>query len=343
VKDDGVEQARRLTAVVVTFNRLEKLQATVLRLLESSPDDLERLVVVDNASNDGTGNWLSGMDDPRLEVLSMAQNLGGAGGFEAGMRHAVARFDPDWLVLMDDDGRPAPGALAAFQGADLSGWDAVAAAVYFPDGRICEMNRPSRNPFWHRDVLRATFLGVLRGRGRSGFHLAPSAYAEAAQQVDVASFVGLFLSRAAIQRAGYPDGSLFVYGEDGLYTLRLSGQGGRIGFLPAIRFEHDCSTLAGDHRFRPLWKVYYYHRNLLFLYRASAGAMFWPALFVVLPKWVLKARHHRGERIRFLRLIGLAVAHGLRRRTGVDHARILRLSEGANNAGSETKRGSDTA
>lgn len=43
--------------------------------------------------------------------------------------------------------------------------------------------------------------------------------------------------------------------------------GGRIVFLQQVRFEHDCSTFAGDRRLRPLWKIYYYHRNLLMLYR----------------------------------------------------------------------------
>ncbi|MFU1684364.1 glycosyltransferase [Phaeobacter piscinae] len=51
--------AGRLVAVVVTYNRLEKLKVTLARLLESPAEDLAALVVVDNASNDGTGDWLA--------------------------------------------------------------------------------------------------------------------------------------------------------------------------------------------------------------------------------------------------------------------------------------------
>lgn len=306
-----------LVAVVVTHNRLAHLQATLGRLLASPPDVLAAVLVVDNASTDGTGAWLAAQGDPRLHVLALADNRGGAGGFEAGMRAAVDRFDPGWIVVMDDDARPEPGALACFAAMDRTGWDGLAAAVRYPDGAICPMNRPLRNPF---------------RRGARGGHLGADAYAAGApvQAVDGASFVGLFLSRAAIDRAGYPDGGLFLYADDGLYTLGLTQGGGRLGFAPAIAFEHDCSTLApGSGRFRPLWKTYYYHRNMVLLYRRMAGPWFWAVLPLVLAKWLLKLRHHPGERRAFLRLMGRAVADGVSGRTARPHGQVLALAGAA--------------
>lgn len=296
----------RLAVVIVTYNRMAQLKITLPAVLAEACD---HIIVVDNGSTDGSRDWLAAQDDPRLQVLLPKENLGGAGGFETGLRFAVAQYDPDWTVVMDDDARPAPGAFAEFRGADLRGWDAVAAAVYYPDGRICDMNRPVLNPFWHtRAFLRTAF-----GGGREGFHLHPADYAKTTPRpVDGSSFVGLFISRGAISRVGYPDGRLFLYGDDGLYTLGLTKTGGRIGFFPQIRFQHDCSTFEpGDGRFRPLWKVYYYHRNLLFLYRLAAGWLFWPALLVVLPKWALKGRSHGGERREFYRLLWRAVRDGI--------------------------------
>ncbi|MFT7592960.1 MAG: GT2 family glycosyltransferase [Paracoccaceae bacterium] len=313
----------RLVAVVVTYNRLDKLRHTLARLLATPVADLDAVVVVNNASDDGTGAWLDGLGDPRLVVHHCAHNSGGAGGFETGMRLVVDRMDPDWVVVMDDDARPLPGAMAAFHALDKDQWEAVAAAVYFPNGEICEMNRPSRNPFWHWTEFRRTLLGG----GRSGFHIMPADYTGPGRAVDVASFVGLFVSRAAIARVGFPDGRLFVYGEDGLYTLGLTAAGGQIGFEPAVQFEHDLSTFEGQRgRFRPLWKVYYYHRNLMLLYHMAAGWMFWPALLVVLPKWLSKVRHHSGDRAAYLRLLGHAVRDGLIGRTGVDHEMVLALA-----------------
>ena len=141
---------QRVVAVVVTYNRLDKLQVTLARLLAEPAAHLAAVVVVDNASTDGTGPWLAEQTgDPRLTVLQSDTNQGGAGGFEWGMRHAVEQLSPDWVLVQDDDARPRPGALAAFHAMDKRLYDAVVAAVYFPSGEICEMNRPSRNPFWH--------------------------------------------------------------------------------------------------------------------------------------------------------------------------------------------------
>ncbi|SDY83510.1 glycosyltransferase [Citreimonas salinaria] len=315
--------AGRLVAVVVTHDRLAALRVTLARLLAAPADALHAVVVVDNASTDGTAAWLAAQDDPRLRVHRLAVNGGGAGGFAAGMALAREAFDPDWIVVMDDDARPEPGALEAFHAANPGRWDAVAAAVYFPDGRICEMNRPSRNPFWHGRAFAATAL-----RGRGGFHLPPGAYAAPDPvEIDVTSFVGFFVSRAGMDRAGLPDPGLFLYGDDGIYTLELRRAGGRMAFLPQVRFEHACGTFGSAQRgrFLPLWKVYYYHRNLLLLYRLAAGpVLFWPAAALVLPKWFAKARHHpASERRAFARLMARAVAHGLARRTGTAHGRVL--------------------
>ncbi len=162
-----------LCAVVVTFNRLDHLQFTLARLISGTAD---HIVVVDNASSDGTNTWLATQDDPRLLVITLPDNRGGAGGFEAGVATARDTFNPDWVVLMDDDARPIRGALTQFR-SKIATLDpdtgAVAAAVVHPDGRLCEINRVSRNPFWNRRLFTNT---LLRGT-RSGFHLADYAFA----------------------------------------------------------------------------------------------------------------------------------------------------------------------
>jgi len=305
-----------IAALVVTHNRPRALSETLSRLLA---EELDRVTVVDNASTDATAEVLAeAARDPRVEVLTLGRNLGGAGGFEHGLRHVSATLDPDWVVVMDDDARPEPGAIAAFRhqlrAGAWDGWDAVAAAVRYPDGRICDMNRPSVNPFWHPRV----FLRTAAGGGRAAFHLPDAAYDGPVRAIDGASFVGLFLSRRAIALGGYPDGSLFIYGDDVLYTLGLSAAGGRIAFAPGIRFEHACSTFArGRKRHDPMWKVYYHHRNLLFVYRRAAGLWFWPVLLLILPKWLAKARHYDGpSRRRFLGLVGRAIRDGLLGRRG---------------------------
>ncbi|MGB5863422.1 MAG: glycosyltransferase [Sulfitobacter sp.] len=315
----------RLVAVVVTHNRLAQLQVTLAQLSAARNEGLDHVIVVDNASTDGTADWLATQLAPGLTVHREQVNGGGAGGFETGMRHAVARFDPDWILVMDDDARPDPGAVVAFLGEDRSDAVAWAAAVYHPDGRICDMNRPTLNPFWHHGMVWRTLAGMLRGRGRDGFHLNSADYLGTAHRaIDSGSFVGLFISRTAMQMAGYPDPSLFIYGDDVLYSLKLRQAGGTIMFDPRVRFEHDFTTMAGpDRQLKPLWKTYYHCRNLMMVYRLAAGPWFWLVLPLVTLKWMLKLRYHGGVRVRYLALLARGVRDGVRGHTDVAHEQVL--------------------
>ena len=305
--------SRRLVAVVVTHDRPDQLMRTV-----------DALLVVDNASKPGSLAAVERIADPRLQFLKLDDNLGGAGGFEAGMRHAMDQLQPDWLVLMDDDAYPEPAALNAFHRLDLTGWDALAAAVRYPDGRLCEMNRPTLNPFQRPGVM----LRALAGGGREAFHLSERDYhGTGLRLVDGASFVGLFISQHVVKDIGFPDGRLFLYADDAIFTQTMTRAGFRLAFAPEIRFVHDSSTFRiGDGRIRPLWKAYYYHRNLIFLYRQAAGFWFWPVMLVYLPRWAARVWKYRGQRRDFLRVFGRAVRDGLGRRTEASHAEIRALA-----------------
>ncbi|GKY86555.1 glycosyltransferase [Sinisalibacter aestuarii] len=316
--------AGRVAAIVVTFQRLPQLTATLERLFATAPEHLAHIVVVDNASADGTGEWLATQDDPRLSVVTLPQNMGGAGGFEAGMRFAVETLDPDWLLVMDDDARPSPGALERFHAVPRGGHEAWAAAVFYPSGNLCEMNRPTRNPFWSPRA----FLGALLS-GRQGFHVSDTDYASgSASQIDAASFVGLFVSRAAVAKVGYPDPSLFIYADDVLYTLGIRKAGGTIAFDPTMRFEHDCeSSQPGRKIYDPVWRAYYHHRNIIFVYRQAAGVLFWPVMLLFLIRWTFLARDYGAKAPAFRTLLRRAIHDGLRGDTSASLGEVKALAQ----------------
>ncbi|PZX13490.1 GT2 family glycosyltransferase [Palleronia aestuarii] len=317
--------AGRLVAVVVTYDRLGPLKVTLARLLEAEAAHLAAVVVIDNASGDGTADWLDGQDDPRLFVHRCETNLGGAGGFARGMRLAVEECDADVLVVMDDDARPVPGALAAFHAAPRAPDRAVAAAVRYPGGGICEMNRPGLNPFARPSVFLGALAGLFRGRARAAWHV-PDADFEgtAPREIDMGSFVGLFVPREAIARCGYPDPGLFLYGDDVIYSLGLRRAGIAIDFDPALHFEHDCETYAAGQGTRtqgPLWKLYYLQRNRLIMYRRAAGPLFWLFGPLLALAWGGRARGPGARRV-----WARAALDGLARRTDRPHDEILRLA-----------------
>ncbi|MDG1281625.1 MAG: glycosyltransferase [Pseudorhodobacter sp.] len=311
----------RLVAIVVTHDRPAPLRETLTRLLAQP---IGGVVVVDNASGMETAQTLATFSDPRLSVVRLPQNKGGSGGFEAGMAFAMAHTGADWLVLMDDDARPAPGAIEGFlhrYAAQVTTAPlAIAAAVFSPDGPVAEMNRPSRNPFWYPRVLLQSLRHAICGSGRQGFHLPDADFQPDApvQKIDVASFVGFFVNRSAVRLAGLPEGGLFLYGDDVLYSLCLRKLGVPILFDPGLRFEHACETLGPGLITRPLWKVYYLCRNGVSVAAQAAGPWLFPlalAWFVAL--WLRKTRAYpAADRPAYLRMVRAGLWDGLRQKRG---------------------------
>ncbi|MBN9613379.1 MAG: glycosyltransferase, partial [Actinobacteria bacterium] len=141
----------RVTAVMVAYNRRELL-GEALAALAAQSRPVDRLIVVDNASDDGSGEaaeqQLADWGD-RARLIRLTENTGGAGGFAVGIAAAVAEPDVDWVWVMDDDTVPGPdalaGALEAHERYRAGGQDDLAvmgSRVVWTDGEDHPMNTP---------------------------------------------------------------------------------------------------------------------------------------------------------------------------------------------------------
>jgi rhamnopyranosyl-N-acetylglucosaminyl-diphospho-decaprenol beta-1,3/1,4-galactofuranosyltransferase len=316
----------RLVAVIVTFNRLDALQVTLGHAMTKG---FYRVVVVDNCSTDGTRQWLGSVADEALVIIHADANRGGAGGFNIGFSHVTEQIpEADWLVCFDDDAFPESDVVSTFDALDIpEDVGSLAAAVYLPDGRVSEMNRPSRNPFWH---LRA-FLGAGL-KGRHGFHIGDQCYQmDETMEIDASSFVGFFIRLSLIRSAaiGLPRTELFIYADDIIYVLELRKAGYRHLFVSAITFQHDCQTLiAQQDVYHPLWKVYYTFRNRLEMYRVASGFFYPFILLLKIPKAFLTVRfYEKHERRVFLSITAKAVVDGVTRNYSRTHEEVVALSQ----------------
>src|SRR4051794_17999067 len=87
-----------VAAVVVTYNR-EAILRDCLRAVFAQSRPVGELIVVDNGSTDGTRNMVRSAF-PSVRLLSLERNVGGSGGFHAGMEAAQ---DREWVWVLDDD------------------------------------------------------------------------------------------------------------------------------------------------------------------------------------------------------------------------------------------------
>ena len=80
--------ARNVTAIVVTYNRLPLLKQCLAALRAQTVQGFT-VLLVDNASTDGTADYIKTLAMPGLVCRNPGENLGGAGGFAYGIRAAV--------------------------------------------------------------------------------------------------------------------------------------------------------------------------------------------------------------------------------------------------------------
>jgi len=245
----------RVAAVVVTYNRRDLLLESLAAVLGQTraPD---KVIVVDNASEDGTAAAVRGQF-PSVHLAELRRNSGGAGGFAGGMALALAD-GADLIWLMDDDTVPEPGALNALLGArdrmaaqDRSGGPPalVASQVLWTDGREHPMNTPRRKPFAAKaERLAAAAVGCVPIRS--------------------ASFVSVLVDAAECRRRGLPRADYFLWNDDFEFTTRLLR--GNTGLLcPASVVVHKTKTF-GSTDVDPGDRFFYEVRNKVWMFKDSA-------------------------------------------------------------------------
>jgi len=254
----------KIATVVVTYNRKELLKECLDALLNQTYP-LDSIILIDNASTDGTPEFLKEqgyLNNPKIDYVRLPENTGGAGGFHEGVKRGYEK-GYDWLWLMDDDAEPKEDALEKlskyFNENNLS---ALAGSVLLTNGIISYIARGNINL--------NCMLPIPQKPLESKF------YRSNFIEIDMASFVGILVSKKAIEKVGYPKKEFFIQGDDAEYCIRLR-QVGKIFLIPDSVIIHKEATKKGKiiKRFMgreflrvpydKFWLNYYSMRNLVWL------------------------------------------------------------------------------
>lgn len=238
----------KITAVVVTFNRLELLKQGIECLRKQQK--LTGIIVVNNGSTDGTREWLDAQ--PGLLVVHQ-DNVGGSGGFYTGIERAYSE-GADWIWCMDDDVFPRPDCL-----------DRLLPYTDRPEVGILSPRRLLEGKVFTHEFRHFNFtnpVGSLHGR-----KLAKQQVNQATEIVG-ADFEGPFISRRVVEKIGLPNRELFIFCDDTDYCLRAHLAGFKLFYIPeALMDKHKFfsdDTWTSRNR-KKKWKRYYQVRNEAYL------------------------------------------------------------------------------
>lgn len=227
-------------AVIVTYNRKNKLKKAI-ECLKKQTFKPQKIIIIDNASTDGTKDALKDYeDDDLIRYTRLEDNLGGAGGFYYGVKEAL-NYDVDYFALSDDD--------AWYQ------------EDYFENMRKASQIHPDVKAFigMSKDINTGDYVK----QGADVVDWNTLEFKETQREFcDTVTFCGFVISKEVVEKIGLPRKDFFIWQDDREYGLRA-------GKETKIKFVKDAILLHNEKRDRnglvPVWKNYYGFRNSIVL------------------------------------------------------------------------------
>ena len=275
---------KKIGIIVVTYNRLDCLKKNVEALSKVLiPNGYETTTyIVNNASNDGTKEWLEEIENKNIKIINLESNTGGSGGFYNGMKYAVEQ-NMDYIWGMDDDAYPEPESLHKI---------------------INVMNIEKKDAgYWSNCNNDLAFDGLYK-------------------KVEHWMFVGFFISTNIIRQIGYPRKDFFIYFDDVEYGRRIIKNGYNIYKIKKSIIKHKdavSNNYEGRIFYKKIhipklsdWKMYYFVRNGLLMYNKNEKE-YWKRAYIDMPKFILKVIVIKPDQ---LKTVLKGFWHGIIRKTG---------------------------
>ena len=197
-----------ILTIIVTYNRKDLLLECLTAI--NSSNEKTDVLVIDNDSTDGTKEMIEKLKsnfETKLIHINTGANLGGAGGYNYGVREAIklstsASHKYKYFYLMDDDTIIKPDALKVLIDTAQqlnNNFGFLSSKALWKDGSICKTN-----------VQRKAVARRIND------------FSSPLVEVDYASFVSLLIKEEDAAALGLPIKEFFIWSDDLEYTRRFS-------------------------------------------------------------------------------------------------------------------------
>jgi len=271
----------QISAIVVNYNA-----GVMLRLcidsLSNCPLNVE-VIVIDNASKDGSLNAVQNMPD--VQVISNVQNRG----FAAACNQGVAVAKADNLLFLNPDCTFVPGTLSelllhlrADPKAGMAG-----GLLVNPDGTEQGGGRRAVPTPW-RSFVRAFGLARFSNRWPKlffDFHLHKQPLPDGPIEVEAISGACMLVKREILAQVGLWDEAYFLHCEDLDWCMRVRQGGWKVLFVPSAKITHAAGACSTS---RPFFVEWHKHKGMLRFYykffrHQYPGVLMW---LVVIGVWL---------------------------------------------------------
>lgn len=254
-----------LYIVIVNWNLREDTLACVNSLIEAGAKP-DHIVVVDNASTDGSVEALKQTFNSEMTIIESNQNLGFAAGSNLGAKFAIDQ-GAVWVLFLNNDTVVASDLLVELEATtqNYTNFSIIAPIIYYYD---------QPEIIWHLGdrLVPGTFITINRFRGKKDPGNLPNVV-----PVDFVTGCGMMVRKDVFDRIGFFDSSFFMYAEEIDYCWRARLAGFRLACATQAKIWHRISTSASkDQKNSRFLRI----RNQIYFYRRYASAHQVPLMFI---------------------------------------------------------------
>jgi GT2 family glycosyltransferase len=254
---DRPESAARAAVIIVNYNGGQHVERTLESLVHQTRR-ADRVIVVDNASSDGSPERVAERF-PAVELIRAGGNVGFAKGNNIGLDAAA---DCDWIVTLNPDAFPEPEWLERWLAAAERSRDyAFFGCLMLAAGRENQLDGVG-------DIYHASGLAW-----REGFCCPPEPRFLQPKEIFAPCAAAALYRRDALAGVGGFDEDFFCYLEDVDLGFRLRLAGQRCLYVPEAIVHHVGSAIVGD---QSDFQLYHGQRNMVWTFvKDMPGRLFW--------------------------------------------------------------------
>lgn len=235
-----------LSIIILNYNVKDLLINCLDSIFKNkSPKDNWQIIVVDNASEDGSVEAVK-KAYPQVEVIANEENLGFSGGNNVGVKLAKAPV----ILFLNPDTKIVEDAISKTYQYLMSNPDigAITCRVELPDGRLdysCHRGFPTPwNSFCYFSGLSKIFPNSPIFSGYSASYLDINK----THEIDCLTGAFLMVRKIAGEQINWWDSDYFFNGEDIEFCFSLKEKGWKIFFYPQVKIIHYKGSSAGKEK-----------------------------------------------------------------------------------------------
>jgi hypothetical protein len=269
----NIKNQIKLSIIIVNYNTKNLTMECVASIIRYNKDISYEIIVVDNASSDGSVEMVKGKF-PKVKIIANKNNLG----FVKANNQAITRAEGEYIFLLNPDTILLDKNLKQlidFMN-DHPEIGACGPLVLNKDGTMQRQCKRSFQYFWttvtYYSGLWKLFPGSMWWKKKFGKYFLLDKPDDEICEVDQISGAAMIVRRGVLDNVGYMDEDYVMYWDETDWCFRIKKADWKVYYFPFVKIIHyGGSGGSRQHVFRNLW---YFHRGACIFYRKHLASRY---------------------------------------------------------------------